>query len=108
VSIFYIKENDTSPALRAVLKDSDGVSVDLTGASVRFHMRNANGGILVVNKPATIVTAASGIVDYNWDAEDTTVVGQFEIEFEVTFPDGGIQTFPNQGYGTVVVADDLA
>jgi len=108
VSIFYIKENDTSPALRAVLKDSDGVAVDLTGASVRFHMRNTSNNNVVVDKAATIVTAASGIVAYNWQADDITVVGQFEIEFEVTFSDGGIQTFPNQGYGTVVVADDLA
>jgi len=105
---FSIKENDTLPALRAVLKDSAGEPIDLTGATVMFHMRNTSNSNVKVDSAATIIDAGGGVVDYQWIAQDTDNVGQYEIEFEVTFPGGGVQTFPNNSYGTVVVYDDLA
>jgi len=108
MSNFSIKENDTLPALRAVLKDSAGDPVDLTDATVMFHMRNTSNSNVKVDSAAVIIDATGGVVDYQWSAQDTDSVGQYEIEFEVTFSGGGIQTFPNNSYGTVVIFDDLA
>jgi len=108
MSNFSIKENDTLPAIRAILKDSSGAVVNLTNATVRFHMRNTSNSNIKVDSAATVVDAAGGVVDYEWTSADTDVAGQYEIEFEVTFSGGGIQTFPNDSYGTVVVYDDLA
>ena len=36
---FFIKQNDTRPTLRCILLDADELPVDLTAATVEFHMR---------------------------------------------------------------------
>lgn len=104
---FYIKQNDTSPAMLATLQDANGSAVSLVGASVRFHMRSVNGGNPVVDAAATIVTPASGLVRYNWLAADTNTVGTYQAEFEVTYADTSIETFPNDGYIAVQIIDDI-
>ena len=104
---FFIKQNDTSPSLRAILKDGDEIAINLTGATVRFHMRTVGGATATVDADASIVTAESGIVQYIWDAADTTTVGSYQAEFEVTFPGGAVETFPNNGYIRVEITDDI-
>lgn len=91
---FYIKQNDDSPALQATLKDGAGNAVDVTGATVVFSM--AAGGIVKVNRQSvTLTTPASGIVTYSWQSGDTDTPGNHTGEFEVTFVDGTVQTYPN-------------
>ena len=106
---FYIKQNDTAPALRAQLKDGDGDGVTLTDATVRFHMRPIGAASTVVDASADVVVSAvaTGLVQYDWDAADTATVGIYQGEFEVTYSDGTIETFPNNGYITVEVTDDI-
>ena len=104
---FWIKQNDTQPALRAQLKDGDDLPIVLTGSSVRFHMRTL-AGTTVVDAAATIITAANGIVQYNWQAADTAAIGSYQAEFEVTYSDTTIETFPNSGYIRVEITDDIA
>lgn len=104
---FYIKQNDTGPAMLATLQDANGNAINLTGASVRFHMRSICGGNPVVDASATIVTPTSGIVRYNWVAADTDTVGTYQAEFEVTYADASIETFPNDGYIAVQIIDDI-
>ena len=104
---FYIKQNDTGPAMLATLQDANGNAINLVGASVRFHMRSVSGGNPVVDAAATVVTALSGIVRYNWVAADTDTVGTYQAEFEVTYADASIETFPNDGYIAVQIIDDI-
>ena len=106
--IFYIKQGDTAPALRATLKDPNGTAVDITGATVKFTLRSP-AGVVVVNEAAvTIVTADAGIVEYAWQTGDTANVGYNSGEFEVTYSDGTIETFPNFGNFTVLISKQLA
>lgn len=105
---FYIKKNDTSPAMLATLQDAKGIAIDLTGASVRFHMRPISGGEVTVDKPATVVTPDNGIVQYDFASQDTEKTGTYKAEFEVTYSDARIETFPNDGYISVVILDDIA
>ena len=102
-----IKRNDTSPDIQGTCLDAAGNAVDITGATVRFHMFDKNG-TEVVDAAATIVTAASGIVKYSWIAADTATAGIFMSEFEVTYSDASIETFPNEGYTPVSIGADLA
>ena len=105
---FTIKQNDTSPAMLATLKDADDNPVDLTGASIRFHMRKVGSTTVKVDADATIVDDDGGQVRYTWVAADTDTVGAYQAEFEVTFTGGGIETFPNNGFILVEITDDIA
>lgn len=105
--IFYIKRNDTSPAIAQQLLNGSGVAVDLTGASVRFHM-SSSAGVLIVDAAATIDVAATGMVSYQWQAADTALSGTFSQEWEVTYAGGRIETFPNNKHNTIVITKDLS
>jgi hypothetical protein len=104
---FYVKQNDTSPAMLATLQDANGDAVNITGASVRFHMRPIGSNSITVDASATIVTPEDGVVRYDWLAADTDTIGSYQAEFEVTYADGSIETFPNDGYVRVEIIDDI-
>lgn len=108
VSVVYLKSGDTAPALQATLQDGGGTAIDLTGATVRFHMRQKGAIKPVVDSSAALVTPASGVVQYAWSDEDTALPGEYEAEFEVTYPSGIIETFPSNGFINVTIRESLA
>lgn len=103
---FSIKQNDTSPSLQATLKDASLTAVNLTGANVRFHMKSVDGTIKI-DQPMTIVSSLGGVVQYDWQAGDTDTVGAYYVEFEVTYSDASVETFPNNGNRVVSVVREL-
>ena len=105
---FYIKRNDTSPAMLATLQDASGTAVDITAASVRFHMWPISSKVVKVDAAAAIVTALDGLVQYDWVGADTDAIGSYQAEFEVTYADATIETFPNDGYIRVEIISDIA
>ena len=105
---FFIKQNDTVPGIRATLKNGSGNAIDLINATVRFHMRSLSGTTAKVDASATVVNANNGLVQYNWVATDTNTIGSYQGEFEVTYPDATVETFPNDGFLHIEVLDDLA
>lgn len=105
---FYIKQNDTRPIITATLIDGDGSTVNLDGASVAFKMRKVGATSSTVDAAATVADAAKGKVTYTWLAADTSTVGEYEGEFQVTYAGGGIQTFPNNKYIDIEITDDIA
>lgn len=105
---FYIKQNDTSPFLLATLKDANENLIDLTAATVRFHMRRVGSTDAVVDGAAIVVNEDQGTVRYEWQAADTAQIGSYQAEFEVTYSGGVIETFPNNGYIRVEIKDDIA
>ena len=110
--IFDMKQGDLKPALQVTLKDGDGVAVNVTGATVKFSMRNQATRALKINEgTVTLVTAASGIVRYDWVAGDTDTPGLYDAEFEVTYAGpAGPETFPNndEHFFTVRVNREIA
>ena len=101
---FFIKRGDTSPAIRYLL---DPATTVLSGATVRFQMRE-RGGAQVIDAPALVITATGQpTVQYNWLTADTVTAGQFEAEFRVVYTDGTIETFPNSGYIAVRITEDV-
>lgn len=102
--IFYIKRGDTSPRLVYKLLPD----VNLTGVTVVFNMRK-KGAANTVNRGASSIVgaAANGTVSYTWALADTAISGQFEAEFEVTYADMTVETYPNSGFITVQIKDDL-
>ena len=103
---FNIKQNDTSPSLQATLKDSNLTPINLNGATVEFHMKSL-GGTIKVNETMTIVDSPNGIVKYDWQTGDTDTVGTYNVEFQVTYSDTTIETFPNNGNLVINVVREL-
>lgn len=102
---FYIKQNDTRPALQAILKDADGNPINLVGATAVFHM--SRRGSLVVSGPCEIPNPATGQVNYIWQAGDTDEIGTYNAEIEVTYSDGGIETHPNGKHWIISIHNEL-
>jgi len=107
---FYIKQNDTASFLTRDLKDAFGSPVNVTGASVVFSMRVKPAGTMkITRETAVIVTAGTGRVRYEWNSSDgdTNTADEYEGEFQVTYANGKIQTFPNDGHIPIVITDDI-
>lgn len=104
---FTLKENDTKPVLSVILQYADGTAVVLTGASVYFVMRDRQGIVKMVGT-ATVITAASGEVQYQWQVGDTDTAGLYEAEFMVVYSDGAVETVPSDGYLSIRVLPQLA
>jgi hypothetical protein len=103
-----IKKGDRLPVLaRQFTLDND--PIDLTGASVTFDMWNASSGTQVVtNGVCTIVTAATGDVEYPWTTNDASLpAGQYLGAFTAVFS-GRTMTAPNNGMITIEIFADTA
>jgi hypothetical protein len=98
-----IKQNDTKGIFTDTLTVDD-VPVDLTGCTIRFLLRKPG---LTIAQPATITAPLVGKVSYQPVAGDVSESGKYQQEWEVTFGDSRILTFPNGEYNVVVIEDDL-
>jgi hypothetical protein len=101
-----IKRGDTRNCIKAVLKDASGAPVDLTDCSVSFHMAPLNRPA-VISRAAHIENAATGEIWLVWAPGETDIAGIFRAEFEVVYQDGRRETFPNNGYISLLIQNDL-
>lgn len=87
--------------------DSTGVAtaVNLTGLTVKFRMVNAATGVeKVAETTATVVTAASGTVNYDFSSSDVDTAGIFDAWF-VVYSGSETDTFPVRKHGLQVYID---
>lgn len=107
-----MKTGDTAPFVRHTLVDAAGQPVDLSGAAVQFIVATmvVATRTILVNAAGTVTQVGDGSrgeVLYQWAAGDTDVAGEHIYEWEVTYANGEIQTFPTEGYGPCTFAEDL-
>jgi len=62
----------------------DGVAYDLSGSTVKFKMRAVGSSTLKVDAAAVVVSAAGGLVRYDWAAVDVNTASVFVAWWEVT------------------------
>ena len=101
-----LKRGDTRHAIRAILKDSSGSPVNLSGCSVSFHMAPL-GRFATVSRAVDIHDASAGEVWAVWSPGETDVTGVYRAEFQVVYGDGRKETFPNDGYISIQILSDL-
>lgn len=105
---FTIKQNDTSPSISAILKGADREVIDLSGATVRFNMKNRRTGELIVDgRECTVIDATAGQVRHDWQAGDTATSGLFNAEFEITFSSGKIESVPNGSHIQIKITAEI-
>ena len=100
-----MKSGDTSMAFSSTLL-IDGVAVNLTGCTVLFLLKSFIGGT-ETSLNATIVSAVAGTVKYIVGNGFPTTAGKYRQEWQVTFTDNSVLTFPNGAYNEVEILADL-
>lgn len=106
---FHIKQNDTNPALAATLTNELLASLPLnTATGIKFHMTDPGSGIVKVDATATITDPANGRVEYQWGLGDTDTPGKYNGEFQITWNDATITSFPNDGYIKIHITKEIA
>ena len=112
---FKIKRKDTRPRYVVPLVDNfeevGEAPIDLTTLEkVFFIMRTKGeeGGEPEIKEEAEVLgDPKDGVVQYTWQTGDTDTTGNFNVEFELQWEDGGIETVPNESFFEVVVVADL-
>ncbi|MED4017007.1 BppU family phage baseplate upper protein [Sutcliffiella cohnii] len=104
--MLHTKRSDTYDSIHYRLRSKSGQSFDLTGATVRFYMESRSGKLLV-NDEAEIVNATQGDVKYSFKEGDTNLDGIHRAEFQVTFSDGSVKTFPEDKYLSVTISKNI-
>jgi len=104
---FVIRQDDTAPRMIGDLVDGQGTPVDVTGATVHLHLH----GLTVegdMDLTAAVDEETPGRVYHDWVAGDTDVAGIYAGEWQVTYTNAQIETFPNAGWFLVEVREQLA
>lgn len=103
-----LKTGDRLPTFQGQLLDRDGNPYDLTGKTPEFHMHDADGNDIVTGGTMNVLSEADGEVEYEWQAGDTDLAEEHDVEVVVVDDATGKErTFPASGYVTVDINEDL-
>lgn len=93
MSLIFV-QGDTSPSITTTLTEEEtGDPLDLSNATgVRFQMRKGDDRRYTVNGEAQILDPVHGKCAYSWGANDLSVPGEYQFQWEVTYIGGRIQT----------------
>ena len=98
--MYDIKTGDDTPALRFSLKNADGTTPDMTGASVTMKLVRASDGVVVAASGAMTVVApaaTSGLVQYALPVSGYATAGLHYGEITVVYSGGRRATYPGKG-----------
>lgn len=88
-------QGDTAPDITTTItvEDDPTQPIDLnTVSGIRFQMRKANDRRYTVNAEANIIDAVNGKCSYTWGANDLSIPGEYQFQWEITYIGGRIQT----------------
>lgn len=83
---------------------ADGEPMDLTeasGVALRMSLCRHPYTIKIDLEPVTF--QATGEVRYEWQPGDTDTIGEYDVEWVVTFPPNHLETVPSKGFDKVEV-----
>lgn len=103
MSAVTIKRHDTAILFTDTLV-KNGAPLNLTNCSVKFLLKKKS---TVFSATATVVNALTGQVSYGPNVNLPDALGTYNQEWEVTFNDATVLTFPSSTYNTVTILEDL-
>jgi hypothetical protein len=108
MSSVSVKRGDAGIVLGGELTQ-DGLAASLTNAAeVLFLARARRGGAPAIVGTGAVVDADDGTVQYVLTAEDlANPAGVYFGEWQVTYDDGAVETFPSSGFVELVLYGDL-
>lgn len=105
------KTGDTTPDITGTVTDASGPVNIFSATSIRFIAKNGSNPVIagVAVKIDDGTVPLRGKWKYVWGATDLSISGTWEVEIEVTWSAGKIETFPNaKGRNpSFTVTDDL-
>jgi hypothetical protein len=90
---------------------ADASNVDLSNfQEVELHLEKPDGTTLTddTTGAVSVQDVSNGVVQYQFQSGDLDQTGRYRYEWEVTFGDGGVLTFPGDELATIYVRDELA
>jgi len=107
---FKITQGDSSPSLLTTLSDG-GVPVELSNVTnIRFIMEDKYERIHIdddLQGYVNIVDPSLGQVEYVFQQDDTKQIGTYKAEFEVTYNNGAVETFPTENKITIDIVEEI-
>lgn len=104
MTLYRAVEGDNKTPLPATL---DGVD-DLTGATIVAHLKPINTGGAPHSLDVNIIDGTAGTVKLEVDTADTVAAGLYQLEWQATFPDTTVLTWPTKGVDYLLVRSQLA
>lgn len=111
---FWIKSGDQVPQIESLLTDGAGDPIDIAQADVTFSLRHQRGGEVIIADAEAVndqvgdgSDGSMGFVHYEWFPGETDIPGGYEAEWKVTFQTGDVMTFPNNGYDSVAIIEQI-
>jgi hypothetical protein len=104
------KEGDTKP-IRVKLRMASGKAIPLFGAEVKMlAVPQIEGVGEALEKVCEVIDEATGKIEVPLTATElpTGADGEttYDLEFEITYSDGTIETVPNSGFEYLVIYPD--
>jgi len=104
----WMKPGDTEPALAITCTDGPGGAVvnlsTATAINIVFEQPRPGG---VITRAAALPGDPNGVVVLDWQEGDTAYLGDMPLVVKVTWPGGGVQTFPVKNTITVHVVNTV-
>src|SRR5688572_17713744 len=104
---YYLTLGDELPVISATLTDPDGAAVNLTGCTITLKAKHRETGT-AYSFACTIISAAAGTVKYTWVSGNLTLVGMYDLRFDVVTSGGTSFSCPNYRYLTMQVQGNLS
>jgi hypothetical protein len=90
---------------------ADASNVDLTNfQEVEIHLGKPDGTTVTDDTTGNVSVqdVSNGVVQYQFQSGDLDQQGRYRYEWEVTFGDGGVLSFPGDELATIWVREELA
>lgn len=107
------KQHDTRPIRTLALVEQNpgaavGVTrpVDLTNATTAKLLAKNTGNGDTFSSILVFTSRVTGVLTWTPVAGDTDTSGTYQAEVEITWNDGGIETYPNDGYFIISIIPD--